>query len=74
MDVGPRALMGSLSKAGKSRDRNRINWEGRRLTKDGIPRHHRKKHCSPRCGNRRRYRKQILLRRTENKQWSGGKE
>ena len=65
---------GSLSKAGKTRDRTKIDWKERALTKDGKPKRHKKKRHSPRVANRKRYRNQIVLEKKGNKQWSGNRD
>jgi len=46
---------GSLSKAGKVRDRNKILWRDRRKNKRGNPTYHKKKHKCPKVSRRRKY-------------------
>jgi len=46
---------GSLSKAGKVRDQNKILWRDRRKNKKGNPTYHKKKHKCPKVNRRRKY-------------------
>lgn len=59
---------GSLSKAGKTRGHSPRRWDRRadRKSKAGTPFKHRKKHKSPKCSNKQRFYRRVVLGREGN--------
>jgi len=52
---------GSVSKAGKMRDQNRVRWDlrERKSKKSGLNLKHIKKHDCPKVSNRKRYKRMV---------------